>query len=78
MVADKANFSISTDDPTLTGTTLTDEYNLVIDKYGLTPRDIKIAVSFDHKLFDVKILLDFSRYLIAEFERSQISFLAGR
>ncbi|ELU09132.1 hypothetical protein CAPTEDRAFT_228813 [Capitella teleta] len=43
MVANKASFSVSTDDPVITGSTLTDEYNFIISKYGLTPQDIMTA-----------------------------------
>lgn len=42
--ATKANFSISTDDPTVTGSTLDDEYNLV-KQWGLTNEQIHLCVS---------------------------------
>lgn len=46
-VADGASFSISTDDPMVTGRTLCDEYELVRDKMGLGWAEMTSAVSPD-------------------------------
>ena len=44
-VKDGADFSINTDDPMVTGRTLTDEYELVRDMMGLTWAQMVKAVS---------------------------------
>ena len=41
---DRASFSISTDDPTVTNTNLSDEYTL-LSKWGLTEIQLKEAVN---------------------------------
>lgn len=45
---DKASFSISTDDPTLTNTKLSDEYTLLSD-WGLTVAQLQEMVSKSHQ-----------------------------
>lgn len=69
---DNASFSVNTDDPTVTNTKLSDEYNL-LRNWGITEEQIKQCVSIMFTLGFIQIVVIF---FFAE-HRSYKKFFCG-
>ncbi len=75
---DGANFSINTDDPTVTGTRMEDEFK-VLRSWGLSDAHLVRAVSFDNcQDFPLFLPRSIVYFLLLEFQRAQQLLPPGR